>query len=250
MKIKILFSIPFFLFGMFVGLRADPVIPITTSRNKSPLLRTRVAISPLLSFYSVNPHHAINPRQKMSGMISAKGELRLNMKHTAFFLFGIEYMAHGLNFNSYYFRQDSLQLYNGNFNYTYSLYVHEIDIPLQVKFSFRRENNALVSPYIMFGYHFRTILFGSLDVTQNGETVVKKTEALTFRNPLFTPHNNAFVSFTVGFQKNNPNQTRNCIFFEVMYRYGFSQYLLSDSFTPSSLYLNGSHIALSLGLKF
>ncbi len=224
---------------------------ISSNKNlKDPLIRTRVAIAPLISFYTVNQNHAQNPYQKMSGLISIKEEIRLNEKHTIFLLIGIEYMAHGLNFNSYYFKPDSLKLYSGNMNYSYSLYIHEIDIPIQAKYSFTRENNSLVTPYIMIGYHFRTILQGTLQVKQNGDEIENRYEHVTFKNPLFNPENNAFMSATFGIQKNNPKHPKRCVFAELSYRYGFSPYIISDNFTPSSLFMNGSHLAICLGIKF
>lgn len=186
----------------------------------------------------------------MSVAASVKGEVRLNTAHTAFFLFGAEYMVHGINFNSYYFKPDSIQLYTGNMDYKYALNIHELDIPLQLKLSFTKENNSLYSPYVMIGYHFRTLLFSELTVSQNGQAVERKRENLEFKNPLITVHNNPFVSFTLGFQRNWPNSTHNCLYVELCYRQGFSPYLLKDTFAPSALYINGSHLSLGLGVKF
>jgi hypothetical protein len=219
-------------------------------KNNSPRMRSRVYIAPVVSSYKINRNHASSPRQKMSGAIGIKEEVRLSEAHNFFFLFGIEYMVHGLNFNSYYFKKDSIQLYTGEFNSTYNLYLHEVDIPIQMKVSFNRENNSLYSPYIMLGYHFRTMLAGNLNVKQNGESIDKRVEKITFKNSLFNERCNTFISLTLGVQKNNPNTQRKCIFAELNYRWGFSPYLLTDHFTPSSLYINGNHLSICLGIKF
>jgi hypothetical protein len=237
-----------FIFG-FVGLSsAEPILP--KKRNTDPRFRLRLTVAPVVSIYKVNKNHASNPKQKMSGYVSLREEIRLNRSHTGFLLIGLEYLVHGVNFNSYYFKPDSIQLYDGNMDAKYALNIHEIDVPVQIKYSFTRENNSLFSPYIMFGYHFRTLLFGVLTVQENGQQVKVKKEELTFKTPLFTPKNNPFVSITAGFQRNWPNSTRNCLYAELSYRLGFSPYLLSDTFTPSSLYIRGSHFALGLGVKF
>ncbi len=219
-------------------------------RPKSPVVRTRFTMSPVISFYKVNQHHAKNPTQKMSGLFSLKEEIRLNNKHNAFLLIGAEYFVHGLNFNSYYFKQDSIQLYTGSFDYTYSMYIHEIDFPIQLKLSFSRENNSVWSGYWMFGYHFRELITGKLKVKQNGEIVEKKSVDVLFKNPLFTARNNPFVSMTLGVQKNNPNNTRSCVYAELSYRMGFSPYYIKDSFAPSSLYITSNHLSFGLGVKF
>lgn len=218
--------------------------------GESRIIRTRVTLGPVISFYKINRNHASAPQQKMSGLISLREEVRLNHKHNMFFLFGIEYMVHGVNFNSYYFKQDSIQLYTGDMNYKYSLYMHEIDVPLQLKLCFNHENNARFTPYVILGYHLRTLLDANLKVKQDGETVHKTFEVIEFKNKLFTKRNNPFVSLTLGIQKNNLKTFKNCIFAEITYRYGFSPYLLKDSFTPSSLYISGNHLNVGLGFKF
>lgn len=227
-----------------------PAFSNTGSMGESSRMRTRITIAPVISFYKINRNHAAAPAQKMSGLVSLREEVRLTYKHNMFFLFGIEYMVHGVNFNSYYFKQDSIQLYTGDMKYKYSLYMHEVDVPLQLKLCFNHENNARFTPYVMLGYHFRTLLDANLKVTQDGETVHKTFEVIEFKNKLFTARNNPFVSATLGIQKNNLKTLKNCIFAEITYRYGFSPYLLKDSFTPSSLYISGNHLNIGFGFKF
>lgn len=223
--------------------------PIAKRRN-APVLRTRFSVAPLMSIYTINKNHARNPRQKLSGIISLKEEIRLNKTHNLFFLIGAEYMVHGINFNSYYFTPESIQLYDGNMRFVYGLYIHEVDVPIQLKVSLHKENNKIFSSYFMIGYHLRTLLYGNLKVTQSGEELVSKKENITFKNPLITNKNNPFISITYGFQKNNPDNTRTALFVELSYRQGISPYLLKDTFTPSSLYMNGSHFSFGFGVKF
>lgn len=247
--VKFIIVIILLLGTAFAGICAESVKLVPPGNSKSRIARTRIAIAPVISFYTINTNHATRPTQKMSGIFSIKEEFRLNYQHTMFFSIGAEYFVHGLNFNSYYFTPDSLQLYDGDMKYAYSLYIHELDIPLQLRISFNRENNALFSPYIAIAYHLRTMLFGSLNVKENGEGIVKKQEDINFKNPLFTKRNNPFVSLTVGLQKNNPDKNKIGFFAELGFRYGFSPYLLKDNFTPSSLYMNGSHLFLAIGIR-
>ena len=251
-----MYKVKFILFIFFLSLNLNcfsdkpPRFYKMSTMGESRIVRTRVMIAPVLSFYTINKNHASNPQQKMSGLFSLKEEVRLNYKHNMYFLFGVEYMVHGLNFKSYYFKPDSIQLYKGDMNYTYSLYMHEIDIPLQLKLCFSHENNAIFTPYFMIGYHLRTLLDANLKVKQDGELVYKTYEVVSFKNQLITKRNNPFVSVTLGIQKNNLKTYKSCIFAEITYRYGFSPYLLKDSFAPSSLYITGNHLNLGLGFKF
>lgn len=218
--------------------------------NKSPIARTRVLLASSINFYKTNSNHSGKASERMSGLFCIKEEFRINRSHTMFFSIGAEYFVHGLKFNSYYFTPDSIQIYDGEMKANYSLYVHELDFPLQLKISFRKENNTLMTPYLMFGYHFRTLLFGKVKVKQDGEQLVNQQTDLTFKNPLFSNKCNPFVSLTFGVQKNKPNDTRHCLFAEVSYRQGFSPYLLKEKFTPSSLYITGSHLTIGVGAKF
>lgn len=249
---KLKFILFIFLFALSTICFSDnpPLYSYMSKPGDSRRVKTRIMIAPVISFYKVNNHHASSPHQKMSGLVSIREEIRLNEKHNMFLLVGVEYMVHGLNFNSYYFKPDSIQLYTGDMNYKYSLYIHEVDVPLQLKLSLNHENNAVITPYVLVGYHFRTLLDANLKVKQDGNQVEKTYEVLSFKNQLFTKRNNPFFSLTFGIQKNNIKTYKTCVFAEITYRYGFSPYLLKDTFAPSSLYITGSHLNIGVGYKF
>ena len=130
-----------------------------------------MSIGPALGFYSINTNHAKSPSLRASALFSFRKEIRFGRDYKTFFLYGVDYFFHGLTFQSYYFKPDSLKLYDKKFDYKYSLFIHEINLPLQVKYSFNRENNNLYSAYLMFGYHLRYLLPGNLNVTQNGNEI-------------------------------------------------------------------------------
>lgn len=218
--------------------------------KKSSGAGVRISFGPALGFYNINKNHAQSPTQKMSALFCFKKEIRCDREYKFFFLFGIDYFIHGLNFKSYYFKPDSLQLYDKTFPYNYSLIIQEINLPLQIKYSFMPENNSLFSPYLMIGYHLRFLLPANLNVSQNGNSVKKETIDLQFKNPLFYNKLNNFLSATIGFQKNNINKGKGGFFAELQYRYGFSPYYFKTNYSASSLYINSMHLSLQLGLKF
>ena len=118
------------LFFLFIGIVFPFYINAQTT-TKARSVRTRIMIAPVISFYKINKNHASGVAQRMSGIISMKEEFRLNSSHTMFLSIGAEYFIHGLKFSSYYFKPDSLQLYDGEMKYAYNLYMHELDIPIQ-----------------------------------------------------------------------------------------------------------------------
>lgn len=210
----------------------------------------RFGFGPALGFYKINTNHAQSPSARMSALIGLKKEIRCDRSHKLHFLFGAEYLFHGINFKSYYFDQDTLQLYDKTFSYDYSLFMQEIDVPLQLKFSFNRENNTLFSPYIMLGYHIRCLLPATVSVAADGNEVHKGNEDLFFRHKMFNSRINSFVSLTAGWQKNTINNSKAGFYVELNYRYGFSQYYFKTDYAASSLYMNGSHLSLQIGIKF
>jgi hypothetical protein len=210
----------------------------------------RFIFGPSLGFYNINTNHARLSTPKMSAIIGFRRDIRTDKSYQNFFSFGVDYFFHGLNFKSYYFKPDSLKLYDKSFSYNYSLFIQEINIPFQVKHSFTRENNSLFSPYVMIGYHLRFLLPANINVTQNGNTQSRKWEEMNFKHPLISSKINCFVSASVGWQKNTINHTRAGFFIEANYRYGFSQYFFQTDYSASSLYINGMHLSLLLGVNF
>jgi hypothetical protein len=210
----------------------------------------RINFGPVLGFYTINTNHASSPIQKMSAVVGFKRERRISRDYKTFFLSGIDYFFHGLNFQSYYFKKDSLKIYDKNFNYTYSVFIHELNLPLQFKYLLRSENNSLFSPYVSVGYHLRYLLPGKLKVSQNGNVIKEDDSNLKFKNPLILKELNAFVSLSIGWQKNSLTTSKGSFFAEINYRYAFSPVFFEHDYSASSLFINSTHAALLLGLKF
>lgn len=211
---------------------------------------TRIFFGPAYGFYKINTNHTKNVVPKTSALFGIRKEIRCDKEFKTYFLVGLDYFFHGYNFKSYYFNPDSIQIYDKTFPYDYSLFIHEIDLPMQMKFSFTRENNSLYSPYIMVGYHLRYLLPGKLNITQNGNTIKKDNADLKFKNPLFYNKINSFVSVSVGWQKNSVNNSNSSFFIEANLKYGFSPYYFQKNYSPTSLYTSAVHVSLLLGIKF
>jgi len=243
-------SLLLLLFVTVLSCSSYSLTPPSKSSAKSSAKGVRISFGPVLGFYMVNQNHVKNPVQKPSVLFAFKKEVRLSRDYRSYFLYGFEYFFHGLNFQSYYFKPDSLKLYDKDFAYKYSLFIQEIAIPLQFKYSFRRENNNLFSPYLMIGYHLRYLLPGSLKVTQNGNPVKSDEPGLKFEHPLLSNQMNAYISATIGWQRNHTATSKLGFFVELNYRYGFSPYYFEKDYAPSSLFINSTHLTLQVGLKF
>lgn len=235
---------------IFVLLLLSPFLLLSQSSKKKAGNGTRVYFGPVIGFYQINTHHAASPSQKMSVTAGFKREQHVGRDYKTFFLFGIEYFFHGLNFKSYYFDPDTFKIYDKSFAYNYSLFVHEINLPLQVKYLFKREDNSLFSPYVIAGYHLRYLFPGVLKISRDGNEVRTDSPELKFKTPLLVNQMNAFVSLGIGWQKNSLSASKGSFFVELNYRYGFSPFYFETDYSASSLYISGSHLNLQLGLKF
>ncbi len=174
----------------------------------------------------------------------------MDRSNKTFFSVGLEYFIHGVNYRSYYFAQDTLQLYDTSFSYTYRSYIHELQLPLQVKFAFNSTTNSLFSPYVTIGYHLRYLLSSVVKVEQDGNVVSNKAVDMKFKNPFLTSRMNSAVGIAIGFQSNRTRTNGTTFFVEAAYKYGFSPYFFKESYSASSVYINSMHLGLNIGIGF
>ncbi len=217
--------------------------------RKNPIIKTRIGISPVLGLYRSNKNHTSGAKPKMAYNFSWKEEIRIDRNNQSFLLIGAEYMYHGVSFNSYYFYEDSLKLYTKDrLRYKYSITIHELDFPIQIKRSFQKETNSIYSGYIFAGYCYRWIIESNLKVSDNGNNIINRYQRLKFKSPAFSPSNSSFLSCGAGFQKNTALQ-HNAIYAEIQFRYGLSPFYFFESFAPSSLYINSHFLLITVGIK-
>lgn len=225
-------------------------VPYSGNPAKKAGNGTRFGFGPLIGFYTLQNKHAINPSPKMSAIFSLKREICVDRDFKGFFLFGMDYLVHGLNFRSYYFIPDSIKIYDKSFPYNYSLFIQEINVPLEIKYLFKREDNSLFSPYIALSYSLRYLIQGNLKVTDNGNKVKYDSPVMKFKTPLFYEKINSSICLTLGWQKNSLSSSKGTYFVELNYKYGFSPYYFETAYSAASLFINSSHLNLMLGLKF
>lgn len=199
--------------------------------------------------YSINLKHARSPFPKFSALAGVKKEWRIDRENRQFFLTGIDYFFHGLGFRSYYFKPDTLAIYDNSFSYTYSLFIQELHLPLQYKYLFKRREKKAFSSYLQLGYHLRYLVTSDVRITQNGGKVKYDSPELKFKTPLISTRLNPFLSLSYGLQRNTTGPEKGNFFVELNFKYGFSSYYFERSYAPSSLYISSSHIALLMGFR-
>lgn len=217
--------------------------------RKNPRVQTKLSFSPVIGLYKANPNHAGKARAKMAFCFSVKEEIRIDKKSMSFIGLGVDFMAHGVKFNSYYFPKDSLRLYTGNLNAEYNVNVQELDFPLYIKRSFQRENNSLLSGYVFAGYSYRLLIKRVMTVSYYGDEVQYDNGNLRFKIPVFTNQGNSFLQAGMGFQKNNPNKHK-ALYGEFQFKYGLSPLYIDQPYGPTSLYVTSHFFLLTVGVKF
>lgn len=245
----ILVALLAFVFQITNAIKAQGDDNIFRDTRADARMKTRVSFSSCIGFYSTNKNYTVDTRQKMALCLSVKQEIQLNKQKTDFILIGLNYMWHGLTYNSYYFKPDSIQLYYGNKNYNYSLRIHEINLPIQYKMSLKRENNKISSPYLLFGYFFRYLVSAKADITQNGQAIMNDKVALKFKNAIITKRNNAFLNIGIGYQK-NAKSGPTAVFAEANFLYDFSPYSFEKPYAPVNSFIYGKHLLIGIGYKF
>ncbi len=211
---------------------------------------TIVTIGPSVNFYRLNTRHALDARRRSGFVAGIRREIRVGNSYQTFIQAGAEYFVHGVSYASYYFNQDTLQLYDGNYDHQYAIYIHEVNVPLQLKVLFKRGDNRIYSPYASIAYHLRYLLPSPIQVLRYGNNVRKDHPQVKFRNHLIHENVNAFVSAGLGWQRNKISASGTAFFAELNFRYGFSDYYFERSYAARSVYINSTHLLLMLGLKF
>lgn len=217
---------------------------------KYPIRFSKLNVGILLQRYYYNIYHAKNVNSGISAILGFHQEFAIDgTKNKNFISFGLEYLHQSFSFNSYYFTQDTLRLYNGRMDFTYNVKLNELDIPVLYKYNFSRENNEVQGVYFSVGYVYRLLLPSLLLVSRDFMEITNTSFYPEFKIPVFNKHGNSYVHSGIGFQKNNP-QGKLKMYAEIFGRYGFSPVLIKTDYSANNLYFGNYFIGLNVGIKW
>ncbi len=200
--------------------------------------------------YSFNAFHSRNINSGISYLLAYHQEFTLDKsRQKNFFSIGIEYLYHSFSFDSYYFKNDSVQLYNGKMDYNYLVRMNETGFPLLYKHNFSRENNDMSGIILSVGYVYRVMLPASVFVRYKGIKQENITIRPTFKVPVLSKYANSYAHWSIGYQKNNPAGKMK-MYFEIYIRYGFSPFLIQTNYSANSLYFGNYFIGANIGIKW
>lgn len=217
---------------------------------KSPLRFSKMNVGILLQRYYYNRFHSGGLSAGVSYMVGLHQEFAVDgMKQKNFLSIGVEYLQQSFSFQSYYFTQDSMRVYNGIMDYRYYVRINEFCVPFLYKHNFSRENNDVQGVFYSVGYVYRLLVPGNLSVYKEGMLQDAEDIRPRFKIPVWSIYGNSYLHASVGFQKNNP-MGKMKMYAEIFGRYGFSPILIGTSFTASNLYFGNYFVGVSVGIKW
>lgn len=217
--------------------------------RKPSILKHRVSLGPVFSFYKNDPHHAINTKSKIGINACYKTEILLGRRTNV--LLGLEYMSQGLKFNGYYADTGYTYLFDETFAYTHEIRYNEVQVPVGLKLALNSEKDSPVTPYLFGGVGVRYI-FSSYNVISSDSTDVTPYDGkgtVGFEHELVTKNFNAFFFGGIGIQKNYRSSAK-AIFLEFTFKRGFSRIHYSGYQNSNNINIRERNLAVTFGLRF
>ena len=190
-------------------------------------LRTCLEGGFLFSFYKNDPHYTNSTQSHGGYLLGVKEEIPFTSRTTL--LLGFDFYKQGMSFNSYYFSNGYIAIYNPSdeiFNHNIS--INEMHFPVEVRFSTRPESKYKRTLYGVIGWVYRMMIYDNALVTNNntGKFVFEDQDNLTYKYSLFTPIASSIAELGVGYQRNGL-LNGNSFYFEIDFKYGISPIIYS-----------------------
>lgn len=219
-------------------------------QKKDPFYQTSIQLGPVLSIYGHNNKHTSGMKAGMAFTASVKGNFRINQ--TATFNTGITYLTHSNTFNSYYFPDSTLRLYNEEFNYTYESRFHDIIIPLslKIKLGVNKQKASCFYSEVGWGYRKRVSSFLNVNSQLYGFSAYEGSAGNEFTARYVSKKSSGTLLLSLGFDKNF-REKRAGYFVALNYTKSTNRFhYKGDSGFPNDLYLQENFVSLTAGFRF
>ena len=210
---------------------------------------TRISGGSAISFYSNNNFHTTNTRPGAAFYGNVSEEILIYKD--LYFVGGLEYQHSALSFNSYYIAPGYQTLYNQQYAYNYKLALQEGRLDLLLRLIGGNELRDKITAYVETGYVLRCLINTKMKVTDdgNGEILFNRTTYPYFVGRKIANSFSSGLKVNLGVQ-HNFLRTHRAVFIQVGLMYGLAQFLIHESFTPSSLLIKSTYLQFGLGYKF
>lgn len=227
----------FYLFNLF-----------SFSQENKQKIRMRIYAGPLVNRYSNHPYYTNNTRALYAFSIGTKAEIKFIGNSSI--LSGIEYVNHGVRFNSYYFAPGHSKIFDKNLAYSHRFRIHEAQMPFIFKNSLTDESKVSLSPYLLGGFGFRYIFLSTTNISydKTGQVLYEGKSKTEFEHHLITPHLNAILLGGIGLQK-NIRTSGSGLFAEMIFKYMISRFVYTGNGSSNNHPIKDISFFISMGYK-
>ncbi len=168
------------------------------------------------------------------------------------FMPGIEALAQGVSFDSYYFSPGYSQVFDGNYSYHHEIRTSELGLPLLFKINMLLKEEVLANNiYFTVGWEPKYNLNAHTTITKDADG------SLLYDGKIDLPYENYFISseignYVVGGIGYNHNflPGKHSVVFDLTYRYGLSRYVYTGYDNSNYILFKNTNISISIGYRF
>lgn len=218
--------------------------------KKDKFLQFAIYAGPGLSIYSINTKHADDLKNKPT--FNAGFKLLFLMNKSTYFFTSIQILTHGNSFNSYYFADSTLKLYDKTYNYKYDSKFNDFSINAGLRYKFTENHQTKSKIYGELGCILKQRIGGLLDVSSisYGNSVYYDTPGNNFSIGKNSNKNAFGVLLASGFDKNFRDK-KSAWFVEINFQYCINRFdFIKKEEFPEDIFQNERFLLLNTGIRF
>lgn len=214
-------------------------------------VRIRCSLIPVVSFYTPNTDYMSNTQNTLGLGVSCKAEFKLTRGATLKLVVGAEYLNEGMRFDSYYFAPGYSVLYDKNFNFTHSLHISELYIPILFKQGLNDEDAKVNSVYLSGGWAFRYVIGTNYKVTEkdNGQVVQQGFSPMLVEHHFLVDNAGSALLGGLGMEHKFPGRKRS-VFFESYFHFNLSRIHYAGNNNSNNVKFRNHCLSLGVGYEF
>lgn len=224
-------------------------MPSMARPDKPKRIQTRIYTGPVIALYRNSDHYTVNSKSRFAINLGARFEYRLGAQATL----GpaLEYLTHGIRFNSYFFQPGQHALYDKSFPYTHTARLQELHVPFIFKYSLKRENDFPENAYGMVGFGYRYVFASRSSVVPAGGNGITWEDDIDARleHSLFGGKIGAMVMTGAGAEKNF-QVSKTSFYGELTYKFPLARWRYRTNGEAAAFYIKDSFITINVGYKF
>ena len=218
-------------------------------RAQDKKIRTRVYGGPVIATYRNNDNYTANSRGRAAANLGVRFEYRLGPQ--AGLGPAVEYVTHGLRFDSYFFHPGQHAMYDRSFPYTHTVRIQELHVPVIFKYNFLKENEKTHNSNIMVGWGYRYMFSSRSTVIASGADRLTWDDRIDteMEYSLLGRKGGAMLITGMGAEKNY-QVSKTSIYAELLLKYTLTRWRYSTNGEAAPFYIKNSFIAINFGYKF